>query len=407
MRISFLLHYGYGIGGTIRTVFTLARMLAEQHEVEIVSVFRHRDEPVFDLPPGVTLRPLLDLRAGGADHGHPDLDRPSRLFPRGESRRGQYSALTDRRIAGWLRGADTDAVIGTRPGLNVHIARDARPGVVRVAQEHATFLSHPWPLKLALSAHYPLMDAVVTVTEADAAVYARRLRLPGVWLGAIPNAVPAPQLPPADGSSRIVIAAGRLAWVKRYDRMLRVFERVVRVRPDWQLRLYGDGPWRDRLHVQIEKLGLYNHVHLMGAAHPLDAEWVKGSVSLSTAQLESFGLSIAESMRCGLPVVAADCPYGPGEIITDGEDGLLARNGDLDGLAARLLRLVEDDDLRVRMGRRAVENVARFDPERIAGRYDALLTGLRARRHGRLVGPALGGVYAATMAGRRLRAWTP
>ncbi|MET9935788.1 hypothetical protein ABZ054_34325, partial [Streptomyces sp. NPDC006324] len=62
MRISFLLHNGYHYGGTIRTTFTLAEELAERHEVEIVSVFRHRDRPLLGLPGGVTLRHLVDLR---------------------------------------------------------------------------------------------------------------------------------------------------------------------------------------------------------------------------------------------------------------------------------------------------------------------------------------------------------
>lgn len=52
MHISFLLHNGYAIGGTVRTTYNLARSLAEHHEVEVVSVFRSRDRPVFDPGPG-------------------------------------------------------------------------------------------------------------------------------------------------------------------------------------------------------------------------------------------------------------------------------------------------------------------------------------------------------------------
>src|SRR6478609_10544920 len=59
MKISFLIHTIYGIGGTIRTTLNLAEEFAGQHEVEIVSVFRHRPVPLFDVGPRITLVPLI------------------------------------------------------------------------------------------------------------------------------------------------------------------------------------------------------------------------------------------------------------------------------------------------------------------------------------------------------------
>lgn len=54
MKISFLLHNAYGIGGTITTTFNLAQAFAERHEVEIVSALRHREHPNFALDPRVS-----------------------------------------------------------------------------------------------------------------------------------------------------------------------------------------------------------------------------------------------------------------------------------------------------------------------------------------------------------------
>ncbi|WP_398956237.1 hypothetical protein [Streptomyces sp. GC420] len=106
MQISFLIHNGYGIGGTIRTIRNPARTLAQQHDVEIVSVCRHRDEPALEPGPGVRLRHLVDLReeSPGYDGEDPRHRRPARVFPRAEARYRQYSALTDRRIADHLAG---------------------------------------------------------------------------------------------------------------------------------------------------------------------------------------------------------------------------------------------------------------------------------------------------------------
>ena len=178
---------------------------------------------------------------------------------------------------------------------------------------------------------YPRLDAVTTVTEADARDYRRMLRLPGVRIEALPNSVPAPDVTPADGNGKWVVAAGRLAPAKRYDVLIRAFGRAVAERPDWGLRIYGSGREYGRLRSLIDELGLYNHVFLMGPAHPIEAEWAKGSIGAVTSSLESFGMTIVEAMRCGLPVVATDCPHGPGEIIRHGVDGLLGADGRREG----------------------------------------------------------------------------
>ncbi|MFG3499400.1 glycosyltransferase family 4 protein [Streptomyces sp. NPDC047928] len=385
MHISFLLHNAYGIGGTIRTTFNLAQALAERHDVEIVSVFRHREEPTLGAPPGVAMRHLVDLRKNSPtyDGGHPDYKKPAKVFPRGDGRWKQYSRLTDARIAAHLKSLEADVVVGTRPGLNVHIARQARRGPVRVGQEHLTLDSHGYRLRREICFRYPLLDAVTTVTEADARSYRSRLKLPGVRIDAVPNSVPAPTVPPADSTAKWVVAAGRLTRVKRYDLLVEAFAKVVAARPDWRLRIYGSGDAtgneKHALRALIERHGLHNHVFLMGTANPLEPEWVKGSIAAVTSRLESFGMTIVEAMRCGLPVVSTDCPHGPGEIIEDGVDGRLVPVGDVDAVADALLALIEDDELRRRTGRAARAASERFDPVRIAERHEALFTELVAR----------------------------
>ncbi|MGW0188701.1 glycosyltransferase family 4 protein [Streptomyces sp. NPDC003362] len=381
MKISFLLHNAYGIGGTITTTFNLAQALAERHEVEIVSVLRHRERPNFLLDPRVSLRPLVDLRK---EKDHPAHRRPARVFPHAEYRYGQYSELTDERIGDCLAAIDADVVIGTRPGLNVHLALQAPDHVVRVGQEHLTLDNHPPRLRQTLRRAYRRLDVITTVTEADAAAYRRKMRLPDVRVQALPNSVPDPVLPTSDGTAKVVVAAGRLVPVKRYDLLVEAFAAVAAEHPDWQLRIYGKGEEQERLRRLVNELGLWNNVFLMGAAAPMEAEWVKGSIGATAADFEPFGMTIVEAMRCGLPVVSTDCPYGPGEIIEDRVDGRLVPVGDRDALAAALLELVRDDELRRRMGRAAERNARRFAPGPVVEQAERLFTdAVAARRAGR------------------------
>ncbi|MFH8580796.1 glycosyltransferase family 4 protein [Streptomyces zaomyceticus] len=392
MRISFLLHNGYHYGGTIRTTFTLAEELAERHEVEIVSVFRHRDRPLLGLPSGVTLRHLVDLRkdSPGYDGDHPEFHRPAEVFPRGDGRWKQYSALTDTRIGEHLRGVEADVLVGTRPGLNVHLTRQARRGPVLVGQEHLILDGHSVRLRRDIGHEYALLDAVTTVTEADARAY-RKLGLPGVRVQSVPNSVPAPSVPPADPAAKTVVAAGRLTRVKRYDLLIDAFAEVVADHPDWKLRIYGTGDAvqdvKAPLTRQIKERGLGEQVFLMGSVTPLEPELAKGSIAAVTSQRESFGMTIVEAMRCGLPVVSTDCPHGPREIIADGVDGFLVPVDDTAAYARTLRRLVEDDELRAKTARAALDASTRFDPARIAARHEALWTELVERGAGRRTHP--------------------
>ncbi|MGW1816591.1 glycosyltransferase family 4 protein [Streptomyces sp. NPDC002125] len=426
MHISFLLHNAYGIGGTIRTTFTLAGTLAEQHDVEIVSVFRHRDDPALGAPGGVRMRHLVDLRKSspGYEGDHAEHAKQASVFPRGDTRHRQYSRLTDRRIAAHLGAVEADVVVGTRPGLNIHISRQARRGPVRVGQEHLTLESHSYRLRREMSHRYELLDAVTTVTSADARDYRARLRLPGVRVEAIPNSVPEPDGPPADCDAKWIVAAGRLHRVKRYDVLIRAFAEIAAARPEWRLRIYGAGDASGNeqrpLRALVEELGLRERVRLMGSADPMEKEWPKASIAAVTSERESFGMTIVEAMRCGVPVVSTDCPHGPAEIIDDGTDGLLVPLGDTGAFAKALLGLIDDDGLRHRMGRAARVSAARFDPAPIAERHEKLFTelaarGSRGRSQGALRnalhrsrGSALDGAYAlrylASSAIRRGRA---
>ncbi|MFF8513312.1 glycosyltransferase family 4 protein [Streptomyces sp. NPDC015492] len=369
MKIAFLIHNAYEIGGTIRTVVNLANELSGRHEVEVASVFRHREEPRFRLDPRVRLTPLVDLRAD-REAGHVAETGASRLFPACEGRYPQYSKLTDRRITAWFAGVDAEVVIGTRPGLNVMLARYGPRRAARIGQEHLTLQGHRAPLRARLRSSYRLLDALVTVTEADASAY--RSRMPFLRVVAVPNSVPAPRVPLSDGTSKVVVA-GRFTPGKRFDRLVDAFATVVRERPDWKLKIYGGGRTLETIRQRIAHHSLHDSVLLMGMHASMEQAWADASIAAVSSVEESFGMTIVEAMRCGVPVVSTDCPLGPREIIRHGRDGLLVPVDDTEALAEALLRLVGDDQQRLLMARSARERGSEFDPAVVAHRHEALL----------------------------------
>ena len=84
-----------------------------------------------------------------------------------------------------------------------------------------------------------------------------------------------------------------------------------------------------------------------------------------------------EAMSCGLPVVAFDCPYGPKEILTDGKDGFLVKNRDIDAFALRVCQLIENEELRQQMGKNAVQKAQRYSTANIMPMWKELFETLK------------------------------
>ncbi|MEV6842558.1 glycosyltransferase family 4 protein [Actinoplanes sp. NPDC051411] len=381
MKVLFLINDAFGIGGTVKTTFNLGEALAERgHEVEVLSTERRRDVPHLTVPPAVRLMSLTEVRPDHPDHvaDAPGRDRPGRHYPAADFKASTYNAWVEGRYRRYLAGTDADVVIATRPGLIAYLARLAPPHLVRIGQEHLVRGQHRAALRKEMPRHLRRIDAFVTVSRRDAEDYRANARLGHTRLLHIPNSIPAPRVAPSHGRAKLVVAAGRLVKSKRYDVLIRAFAKVVAERPDWQLRIYGDGDQKNALRALVLELGLHNHVRMMGGYMPIEPEWAKGAIAAVSADREPFGMTLVEAMRCGVPVVSTDAPHGPGEILTDGVDGLLTPVGDPGALGDALLRLINDEPLRQSMAAAALASSTRYDPAPIAERYEQLFEELAA-----------------------------
>ena len=113
----------------------------------------------------------------------------------------------------------------------------------------------------------------------------------------------------------------------------------------------------------------------MGATERLGEELAKGSVFALSSRFEGFGIVLVEAMSKGLAVVSFDCPRGPAEIIDHDRDGLLVGAEDVGGLSQALLTLIEDRELRARLGAAGRVKAQAYDPPAIGARWLALMDG--------------------------------
>jgi poly(glycerol-phosphate) alpha-glucosyltransferase len=208
------------------------------------------------------------------------------------------------------------------------------------------------------------LDALVCLTRRQRDDIARR-RGESNNLFVVPNPVEAPHhegpLPPRD--PHLVALVARLEPQKRIKHALDAFLIALDKVPDARFHIYGDGSRRQFLAGEIERLGVADRVVLKGHdPQARDALWT-ASAFLVTSAFEGWNLALQEGLSRGCPVVSYDVKYGPREQITDGVNGFLVPDGDVETMAARLVELLESPDLVRRLSAAAVERTSRSTEE--------------------------------------------
>jgi glycosyltransferase involved in cell wall biosynthesis len=88
-----------------------------------------------------------------------------------------------------------------------------------------------------------------------------------------------------------------------------------------------------------------------------------------SSHYEGFPMVMIEAMACGLPAVCFDFKCGPRDIITEGENGLVVKDGDIDGLAEAIVKLMKNDELRRKMGANAKKVVETYSEEKVMNKW--------------------------------------
>lgn len=226
---------------------------------------------------------------------------------------------------------------------------------------------------------YPRASAVVLQTHAVAQWAATFL--PARKIHVLPNPVVVPEdigaaeaspegLPPGP----YLVAMGRLDRQKGFDLLLKAFAAITAKFPDHHLVILGEGSERLALEALREQLQLGRRVHLPGRMAEAWPILRRAEAFVMSSRFEGFPNALLEAMALGLPVISYNCPSGPGEILSDGQTGLLVKPEDVPGLAQAMERLLSAPGLRQQLGLAAREATRAYDVATIAGSWERLFT---------------------------------
>jgi glycosyltransferase involved in cell wall biosynthesis len=348
-------------GGTERVVADLASALAGRgHDVTVFSFDPSDRAPFYPFMPTVRRQ---GLGIGDVGRG----TRPVEAARRALALRREVKALRPMVAVGFMHSAYIPlglALLGT--------------GIPLVASEHIAYDHYRTRrLEAALLKLTPRLAEAITIISPsirDGFPPAIRRRMT-----VVPNPVAAQDPRRADVAGaalpfKTLLAVGRLEAQKDHKTLIDAFARIADRFSDWQLRIVGEGSLRSHLEERIARLGLIERVELAGATAQVDDEYVRAQLFAMPSSYESFGLTTAEALSHGLPVIGfADCP-GTNELVKDGVNGLLVDGGDrAHSLAEGLARLMASAEERIRLGAAGPASIDAFAPERIVDLWEKLL----------------------------------
>ena len=253
-----------------------------------------------------------------------------------------------------------------------HIAKDYVRNLHLMEQRGSLYRMIACLWRKKLEERVKKLDTLVLLTQHDA----------DSWDGltktvVIPNSLP---FYPQQGSScenKQVIFVGRYNEQKGLEYLIDTWQKVHYYHDDWTLHMYGEGEQETMLKHLICKAGLKDTVIVHRPTQHIMEKYLESSIFLLTSRFEGFGMVLIEAMACGLPVVSFNCPWGPADIIRDGEDGFLVEYLNTKEAAQRVSQLIENPILRKEMGVRARKNIQRYNRDVVMKQWTDLFESLK------------------------------
>lgn len=287
--------------------------------------------------------------------------RIKRKINKAFTKQGEYEKMYrdykigGRRLLCYLKANSFDYAISLLVHDNMSLALCAKKQKAQIIIRESTYPDRPEYsdiFKKVRNKCYESADYHVFQTKEQELLFPPKSRKNGVVIGnPIKESLPLR----SDGyHDKTIVNFCRLDKPKNLFLLLDSFSRIAVEYPEYQLKIYGDGPLYDYVNGYIDKLGLRNKVFL----YPFDEnihEHIKDSAMFVTSSdYEGLSNSLMEAMAIGMPVVATDCLGGGAKsLIDDGENGLLVSRGNKEQLYLAMKKFIDYPDFAEKCGKNA------------------------------------------------------
>ena len=198
---------------------------------------------------------------------------------------------------------------------------------------------------------------IVLLTEKNLKAF--KQKYPQANFHIIPNFIPEIPKQNVDYANKIILSVGRMykGDQKGFFRLIDIWEIVQKDSrfDEWKLHIVGNGLLKEQIQEKIKTKNFQDSIILKPFTNQIEQEYLKASIYVMTSHFEGFGMVLIEAESFGLPCIAFDINTGPSDIIENEKSGFLIPDGDLEGYAEKLKALMQNQNLRESMGKRAKE----------------------------------------------------
>lgn len=344
-------------GGTERKVANLANYMSDKgHEVVLVNAYRFDDEfAVNESVKRLVCEPSKDELPGSRIGNY----------------RARFNALKDI----WVRekpdvilsfiGKTNIMTLLTSKGLNIPVA-------VGIAGDPNEEYYNP-VLKFLARNLFKKADAVILQTERSKAFFPKKVLDKAVIMR---NPVsPDFDIDRFEGErDKTVVTLGRIDDNKNHALIIDAFASIADKYPEWKVIIYGEGPSKEALEAKVRDLGLSNRILFPGYTDDVVGVLKIAGVFVLSSNTEGSPNALIEAMMMGVPVISTDCPCGgPGELIRDGQNGLLIPVNDRVKMQDSLQKLFDNPHFAEQIGRESARTRDIYSPKKVFEAWEKLL----------------------------------
>lgn len=381
-KICFLVDSIFSIGGVQRVTAVIAKELAKEYDVTIVtfdkpemedtSVYGLSENPIhyrfFQYPKvGYWKWPFCKVYSLLYRKLLPQTQLTSDLYAHSSFPSEKREALTEELLQGHY-----DTIIGVHAPLAVRLA--ACKGALGKARligwihnsYKALFGEGSTYIGPEVRRHYEYqlekLNTTVVLCQYDAGQYHFPTRV-------IYNPLTLQPGKASQGNSKRFLAVGRFSRLhKGFDLLIDAFHLFAKKNDDWMLDIVGEGPEEELYHQKIAEYGLEKRIFIHPFTNNIQEFYSNAQIYVLSSRWEGFGLVLVEAMAHGLPVVSSDLPTSK-EIM--GDFGIYFPNGDIEALAAKL-----EESTHIDWQQKSAETkeiVQRFDVSHIISKWNNIL----------------------------------